>query len=89
MEVPDAETEVSLYSDGFTNSGHHCGWTEGTLQAQVDVLESILEVPSKDRWILRGARVQVMQDDQQICKEGVGTLEGGKEINKCGQRTVT
>lgn len=29
-----------------------------------------------------------MQGDQQICKEGAGTLEERKEINKGGQHTV-
>ena len=44
LEALDVEAEVRVYSDGFTNSGHHCRWTEGTLRADMHALENILEV---------------------------------------------
>lgn len=49
LEALETETEVRLYSDGFTNPGHHCRWAEGTLRADTDTLENILEVPWRKR----------------------------------------
>lgn len=49
LEAPDAEAEVRFHSDGFTDPGHNCRCTEGTLRADMDALENILEVPWRKR----------------------------------------